>query len=168
MSPQDERIWQSLVAATEAYSSSSRAFLEEATDRVGLLRRSLGGNVVNVILALASLPYVPLSDRLELFDLIIEKCTVQKYASLAKRLVLSLPRDWVIANIENATKPLLGQFDHIDYLLLLDLYASLDKHLAIKLAHAAAAHPNIEVRDVGEQYITQLFAVRSESFRTTE
>jgi hypothetical protein len=162
MSPADERIRESLGAASNAYWSASRAFFEEGADRIGILRRALRDPGIDSSTALGLMVYLPLSERIQLFEIIIHKCRDIKCAHLARRVIASLPRDWVIDNIENAVQPEIARFDDLDYSLLLAVYDSLDKHLAMKLAQAAAVHSDCDVREVGEEFLKKLFVVNPE------
>ncbi len=89
----------------------------------------------------------------------------------AQDLILDLPRDWVIAHIEEASRPVLAKAEVEDeeakaedksadygylaeaYGYLLDLYSLLDRELARRLAKEAVSHPDKRVKAVGEEFL---------------
>lgn len=71
----------------------------------------------------------------------------------AKALILKLPRDFVVANIEKAAEPILVKGEEEEYRKFLELYSELDKELTIKLARRAAGHDDEEVCEVGREYL---------------
>src|SRR5205814_353538 len=62
-------------------------------------------------------------------------------------LILSLPRDWVLAHIEREVEPILDEEEEDDYWMFLQLYEQLDRDLTLRLAHRAAAHSDPEIRE---------------------
>ncbi len=161
MNTKDESIWQSLVEGREATVRTFQAFIAEGTDRVGMLRRGMVGDVIDRLTALGLFPYLEVSEQIQLFDLLLQLCLPVKYATRARYLIASLPRDWVLANVEKVVEPTLEHCDHVDYRMLFELYLLLDKNLALKLANRALAHPDAEIREAGGDYLEQLLEGRS-------
>lgn len=74
----------------------------------------------------------------------------------ARDLILSLPKEWVLANIEAAAEPLLRNGDYGDYRGLFQVYTRLDRSLADKLAHRAAADSDEDIKEAGQDFLENL------------
>lgn len=71
----------------------------------------------------------------------------------ARTLILKLPRDYVLANVEQAAEPILVKGEEEEYRKFLELYTELDKELTVKLAKRAAGHDDEEICEVGREYL---------------
>ena len=67
----------------------------------------------------------------------------------------SLPRDWVLRNIEKEVDAILANEEETDYWMFLQLYARLDQSLMRKLAQRAATHADPEIRELGVEYLAK-------------
>lgn len=74
---------------------------------------------------------------------------------IARELIRSLPRDWVLQNIEQQAEPLLASGNDEDYLRLIEVYRELDPNLARRLAMRASAHTNPEIALVGREFLEE-------------
>jgi hypothetical protein len=151
----DESLWRRVVDTHTAALEASETFMREATDRVEVLRRALRGTVVERLAALGASHRMAVDERKAIFPDLLELCTSQKFGCSAQDIVLGLPRDWVIDNIEAAARPLLDQADNIDYLMLLSLYERLGNDLAMRLAREGASSSDFDIRELGEEYLQQ-------------
>jgi hypothetical protein len=70
----------------------------------------------------------------------------------ARFVILSLSREWVIANIEAAAEPLLREGGEEEYRRLLELYNLLDGRLAARLAARARASDDPAIREAGVDF----------------
>jgi hypothetical protein len=143
------------VEAEQAYSLASRDFLAQTADRVAVLQEALRGSDRNTALSL-----VNSLDKSELIQLFPEwvhlaRCAHSPFEPVW-RVILSLPRDWVLAHIEREVDAILKNEEEDDYWMFLQLYHKLDPDLARKLARRAAAHPDPEIRALGEEYLAEL------------
>lgn len=86
-------------------------------------------------------------------DLLSLACSYSGETGKARELVLSLPHEWLLNNIEASAESLLQYESYEEYWGLLQIYTELDKELGLKLAHRAASHPNEDIRDAGEHYL---------------
>jgi len=75
---------------------------------------------------------------------------------IARELILTLPHEWLLANIEEQAEKLLTNNDDEDYRGLFLLYRQLDPRLARKLAERAMASPNPEIKEIGEYFMEML------------
>ncbi len=71
-------------------------------------------------------------------------------------IILSLPRDWLLANIEESIEGQLQYFDSFDYWQIAGFCADIDKNLTLRLARRAAGHSDVEIKETGEDYIEKL------------
>ncbi len=127
--------------------------MNAADERVSRIRRDLHGNVAEVMTALGLLSQMELSDRVRVFEDILQLCLSPKFAANARKLVLSLPREWLLANIEELSEPFLQTADSRDYLMLLGLFDALDWTLARKLARKASLSADYDIREVGTDFL---------------
>jgi hypothetical protein len=152
----DNALWRRLVEASQAsaFDALCCEFLGGARAPVEAVRRGLGGSVRDVLTALGVAMRASELDRIELFPSILRLCAVQKFARLARAVVLRMSRPWVLDHIEPAVGNLLEDGDRLDYSLLLMLLTELDPTLAVRLARKAAAHTDYDVREVGQDFLT--------------
>src|SRR5258708_25539491 len=96
----EEEVWQGLVQSKAQYLQASRGFFREGTDRVGMVRRGLHGGGIEVLTALGMVPYLKVSERLQLFDELVRLSFSQRHGSYIRQIVSTLPREWVLEHIE--------------------------------------------------------------------
>ena len=156
-------LWRELVDAEANAGSSQRAFLNQcAVTRIDSIRRGLDAAGAQRLTALRLIPLLPLSDRQELFpDLVRFASWAHGLIQRFRDLVLALPRDWVIANIERAAEPLLENssetYQFEEYRRLLELYTQLgDCGLIERLANRAISHSDEDVREAGQDSLLRL------------
>ena len=166
MSPQSTEhnaaIWQRLIEGQQAiahaereFSLARQIFLSEGVDRVALLREALRGR--DRLTALQVAEDLNTAERLALFDELIFLVSFSHGAlPRVRNLILSLPRDWVLANIEEKAEPLLRDGSYDEYRRFLELYVLLDHDLALKLAQRAAVCADEDIREAGEDFLEKL------------
>jgi hypothetical protein len=78
-----------------------------------------------------------------------------RYTSVAREVILGLPRRWLIENIQAAYEPIVrGESAHEEeFGLLLSLLEELDSSLAKGFALRATKHQKEEVRNLGTAYL---------------
>lgn len=74
---------------------------------------------------------------------------------IAWKVIESLPREWVLANIEKEVDAILKNEEETDYWMFLQLYARLNGTLMRKLAERASNHAEPEIRELGVEYLTE-------------
>jgi hypothetical protein len=62
----------------------------------------------------------------------------------------------VLSTIDKTAQPILEQGGYEEYQRLLELYAELDRDLALRLAQQAATHKYPEVQEAGRDFLGQL------------
>lgn len=149
----DEEVWRRLVDAHLSFAAAGKEFLSDGVNRVALMRAALGGR--DRLTALYVAPHLDKRELAELFDELVFLASFSHGGVQAARdLVASLPRDWVLANVERVAEPLLREGDEDEYRRLLELYAGLDAQLTQRLARRAAASDNPHVREAGEDFLS--------------
>ncbi len=153
-----ETLWDRLVEAEIRSSDAFRAFFSEGVDRVPSMRRGLrgGSGGMGRSAAIRFFPYLPLPERQQLFPDLVFLATVGHGSIQAVRdLILSLPRDWVIERIEREAEPLLQKGDYEEHRRFLELYELLDADMTQRLARRAAANPDPDIREAGEDHLSK-------------
>jgi len=96
-----------------------------------------------------------LSDRekIQLFDLLLlHSLENHSHTWKAQQIIKSLPKSWLIGNIEKYAEPLIKNND--DYWsVLLDIYFDLDANLAERLARKAILHLDADIREIGHWFL---------------
>ena len=73
-----------------------------------------------------------------------------------RQAILSIPKEWVIANIEQFAEPILVDGSYAEYRRYLELYIQLDQGLTARLARRAASNPDPDIQEAGEDYLKLL------------
>jgi hypothetical protein len=150
MDHDDERIWQQVLDGRRKWTRACQAFIAEETNRVEILRRGLCGNSTAKVVSLGLAQYLETSEQLQLFDKLVALCIPIEYATRARQIVVSLPRDWVLSNVETVVDPILQDADQSAYRMILELYMLLDRRLAMKLAGRAVAQRDEIIKEAGD------------------
>ncbi len=153
-----EVLWDRLVDAELKSSEAFHAFFSDGVNRVPSMRRGLRGGTggMGQAAAIRFFPYLTLAERKELFpDLVILASVGHGSIQAVRDLILSLPRDWVIERIEREAEPLLQQGDYEEYRRFLELYELLDADMTQRLARRAAASPDPDIREAGEDHLVK-------------
>jgi len=104
--------------------------------------------------ALTAAALLPIDKKQELFgDLLALASFAHARIGDARKIILSLPHDWLLENIERYAEPLLGYEDDEEYRRLLELYSLIDRDLTLRLARRAAAHSAADINEVGEDFL---------------
>lgn len=149
----DVEVWGQLVEAHSTFLAASAAFFAEGTDRVSLVREALhlGRDKLTACHVLRQMKPRELE---ALFDVLVEwASTGHAMVHVFREAIVSLPRDWVLERIEGAAEPYLRTGTYDEYRRFLELYRELDDKLALKLARRAAAHPDEDIREAGEDFL---------------
>ena len=150
---EQQAIWQRLVDSHLEFCQAIQEFYSEGVDRVSLMRDAFrkGGGIATAVYVL---PRVKTQELQQLFDDLVRISTTARYAGTAREAIRSLPREWVLLNIEKAAEPILQQdATEYEYRRILELYSELDHQLTYKLAQRAAEHSDEEIREAGEEFL---------------
>lgn len=162
----NETIWQRLVESNRAHSLAFREFLADGVDRIPLLRQALRAGGIEKMTALDVVPYLTISERLQLYgDLVFLASFAHGTIQAVRHLILSLPREWVLQTLEQQAEPLLRDGTYDEYRRFLELYELLDRELTLRLARRAAAHADPDIREAGEDFLEKLMPSQRDAER---
>lgn len=154
LSENDRYLWQRVFETETDFYQASMDFMANATNRVAVVRHAFSTRQRGTALRL--LLILPMEERLLLFDELVEMASHgHSDIELVREAILSLPREWVIANIESRAEPWL-QAGEDEYRRYLELYYDLDKELTLRLAQQALRQPDPETREAGEDFLERL------------
>ena len=106
--------------------------------------------------ALYVLPYVKAPELMQLFSELVFLASFGHGAiGTVRQAILSLPREWVLARMEQEAEPLLRDGTYDEYRRFLELYELMDMELTLKLARRAAAHADDDIREAGEDFLAK-------------
>lgn len=148
----DRESWQRFVEAERSF-ISARMQLIKAPSIIALIRKGLEQPTERTA-ALNVAALLPVDKRRELFgDLLALASFGHGLTGEARRIILSLPRDWLLTHIEEHAEPLLAYDDYEEYRRLLELYSLIDRDLTLRLARRAAEHADPDIREAGEEFL---------------
>lgn len=163
----DDIAWQRYVKAyrelvetghSSDWDASVEAFLAEDVNRIPFLQRLNSGAHWERLAALYILPKIAADELQIIFREIIYLAayTIGK-ASFIRSVIYSMPRDWVVANIERfAEEHLVPSKDtgtYSEYRRLLELYSEIDAEMTIRLANRAIQNTDLDIREAGEEFL---------------
>ncbi|WP_419686034.1 hypothetical protein ACN22W_02270 [Burkholderia theae] len=97
----------------------------------------------------------PDAERVIFFKQLVSMASyVNGFTERCRDLILDLPRDWVMKNIEAEVDELLADGDYEEYRCLLELCRKLDRELMVKFARRALDSPDEDVKDVGADFLS--------------
>lgn len=148
----DTELWRKLVEREIAYIQTRHDFLNDCTDRVAPIKKALP-NPSERGTALRLIEYLKLEERQSLFDELVDLASVSHSdIELCRKAILSLPKTWLLANIEKSADSLLQDGTDEEYRRLLELYIDIDGELTQRLARRALQHDDPDIREAGEDF----------------
>jgi hypothetical protein len=150
MIDESDKLRQELINSFWAYTEALGNFLSEGVDRVSLVRELIREDIVVALKLAESLSD---SEHKQLFNIWVGGAGYHKYVQTYRKFILALPRDWVLESVEAAAEHYLSNGGFEEYARYLELYLLLDEKLTYKLAQRALAHPDPEIKEVGQDFI---------------
>jgi hypothetical protein len=127
-------------------------FLSSDIDRVGLIQSALRQGETASVLYVAQ--FMGDMEKKQLFPQWIDLVSqAHRYIAPARDIIHSLPREWVIDNIETVAEPILQNGTEEEYRRMLEMYRELDPELTRRLAQRATEHPDWEIREAGSDFL---------------
>jgi hypothetical protein len=152
----ESELWRKFIEREFTYIQTRQDFLNYCTDRITLIKKALH-NPTERGTALRLIEYVKLEERQSLLDELVNLASVSHSdIELCRKVILSLPKTWVLANIEKSAEPLLQDGTDEEYRRLLELYIDIDRELTQRLASRALQHDDPDIREVGEDFQSYL------------
>lgn len=149
--------WQNFLDVWQNYVTARKDLLIDTPSLVELVRQG----TINPHQRLAALDVARFMKVEQLQQLFSNLLAIACYlngagAEVARELILTLPHEWLLTNIEMQAEQLLTDKNDEDYRGLFLLYRQLDPKLARKLAERAVASPNQEIKETGEHFMEVL------------
>jgi hypothetical protein len=164
----NQATWRRLVSSYESYIGARKALFESEPSLIPLLRESLSSPTERGV-ALEITAALSTEDRKELLgDLMALVSYGHGRTAMVRKLVLSLPHDWLKKTIESYAAPILEVGSDEEYRRLLELYSELDRNLTLRLAWQAAVSDDPEIADVGRDFLTTAAAKRTQTHLMVE
>jgi hypothetical protein len=146
----DLELWHLFWQKEISYLQTRQNFLYHCIDKMTVLKKALQ-NPSERGTALRLLEYLDVEERQMLFNDLVDLASVaHSDIALVRQVILSLPKDWLLANIEASTEPLLENGTYEEYRRLLELYIDIDLSVGQRLVKRALEHEDPDIREVGE------------------
>jgi hypothetical protein len=146
----DLELWHQFREKEISYLQTRQNFLYHSIDRIAVLKKALQ-NPSERGTALRLLEYLDVEERQILFNDLVDLASVSHSdIALVRQVILSLPKDWLLANIEASAEPLLENGTYEEYRRLLELYIDVDRYVGRRLVNRALEHEDPDIREVGE------------------
>lgn len=147
--------WERISNSYKQFYLAMQDFFAAGVDRVGLIKSHLNGKDRQTAIFL--LGYLSKDEITLLFDdLIFLSSFSHGSIQNVRKIIKSLPRDWLLANIEKYAEPILLKGGYDEYRRLLELYIELDYSLTLKLAKRAICNEDQDIKEAGGDFIRKL------------
>lgn len=151
----DLSLWKRLVNTYMEFGLVLQEFISRDVDRVAIIKSAL--NSEDRVIAISLLRYLNVTDLKRLFDQLVFLSSFSHGAiSTIREVILSMPRDWVLSNIESTAEKFLTNGTYDEYRRILELYNELDQDLTSKLARRAMSNSDDDIREAGEDFLLKL------------
>jgi len=155
----DQGLWRHYVEAEQTCIAARMRLFSESSALVELVRSGLADPTERAA-ALDVSTLLSVGQKQQLFgELLALAGFGHGLVHKVRDIILSLPHDWLVANIERYAEPLLQYDGHEEYRRLLELYRLIDRDLTRRLARRAAAHGDADIREAGKDVLAALAAV---------
>ncbi|HEX2623604.1 MAG TPA: hypothetical protein VHL11_25765 [Phototrophicaceae bacterium] len=154
---EQEKIWENYVEAAKSFDRSIKEVLKLVGDaRVEFIRRSLRES--KSYQAWQIIKVMPAQEVQKLPGELLSYAAYAAggYVHVSQEIILGLPREWVLANIEQYASPILENDDYIDYVGLLDLYEKLDRDLMLCLVQQGLTMNDADIRAEAAEVLKKL------------
>jgi hypothetical protein len=147
----EEEFWQHMLSAYMKYVEKSGEFFQSNLDRVKILREGFQRGDTPVVLDLAS--GLDVSELIQLLPELLYISTAPGYARKAREIILSMPQEWLLLNVEEAAESIMKANDEEDFRRLFELYLEIDHELAEKFSERVLNHSDEYIRDIGQDFV---------------
>ena len=155
----DITLWHMFCKAEMDFLAARWELLSRCTDTKSVIKQALN-SPSDRYSALQLLLYLDFQRRLPFFDDLVSLASVDHSdMELVWNVILSLPKDFLLANIEKSAETVLSnatQDAYVEYRCLLGLYFKIDYQLTYRLAQRALQSEDEDVREAGEDYMELL------------
>ncbi|AXK64311.1 hypothetical protein [Burkholderia sp. IDO3] len=154
MEEQDVESWRELKVAFSAYIGLRREFLKK-TSATNFIRNAFSVPEERAM-AVSLVESYPATERVIFFKQLISLAGyVNGFTEECRRLILELPRDWVMSRIESEVNQMLVDADYEEYRCLLELCCELSRNLMVEFAGRAQESEDEDIREVGADFLSR-------------
>jgi hypothetical protein len=147
----EEKFWQDMISAYMKYVEKSGEFFQSKLDRIKILREGIQRGDTPVVLDLAS--GLDVSELIQLLPELVYISTAPGYARKAREIILSMPHEWLLLNLEEVAESIMTTNDEEDFRRLFELYLEIDRELAVKLTNRILNHADEYIREIGHEFV---------------
>jgi hypothetical protein len=152
LNPNDQKLWQDLLNAENRRLEARVNFMEQCSNRHEVLRNALREPGERYV-ALGIIEFLTVDEKKLLFPEVLGIASwLHGQTHKGQEIILSMPREWVLANIESAAEPLLGINDEEEYRAMMSLFELLDLNLAHRLAQRCLKSKIYDIHRTGEWF----------------
>ena len=149
---QDLTLWQELVDQAHAYQQANQAFFQNCQDRLAVIKQALHHPTQRKV-ALDFCCYLTLEERQSLLDDLVALASVgHSDIEQVRQIILSLPQNWLLNNIENGANQVLEKATDEEYRRLLELYVKIHISITRKLIKQALNSDDLDICEVGQDF----------------
>ncbi|WP_175836800.1 hypothetical protein [Burkholderia anthina] len=154
MEEQDVESWRKLKGAFSAYIGLRQEFLKKESAANFILDAFSVPEERSIAVSLVA--SYPVTERLIFFKQLISLASyVNGLTEDCRRLILELPRDWVMSRIESEVGQMLANANYEEYCCLLELCYGLNRDLMIKFAKQAQGSEDEDIKEAGADFLSR-------------
>lgn len=142
--------WIQLVHADNKYHAILQEFLKSPSRIETIKKELLSGERTSAITVATFLNTEDLKAIIN--ELVFLASFVHGQIQTIRELILSLPKDWLIQNIEKAAEPILAKGSYEEYRRLLELYVQIDNDLLKRLVERALLSTDSDILEAGKDF----------------
>jgi hypothetical protein len=150
------KLWERYKESYKAYRAATRDLFSQTNSdqRIKIVRLAFGNQERDAALKLTELMNV--EERKSLLDILVGLTySSSGLREFATKLILEIPHEWLVANIERYTEAILNQDENReDYEGFLSLLREVDEQLAMHLAKRAIQSSDPDIKELGQNYLT--------------
>src|SRR5947209_6262640 len=148
----DSVLWNKLFESEMSFMKARQDFLLDSIDSVAMVKKVLeNAGPTERGTALRLFEYLEVEELQKLFEPLLNLASVSHGdIGLVREAIHTLPREWVLSNIEKSAEPLLQNGTDEEYRRLLELYIEFDRDLTYRLAERALRSDDEDIRAAGE------------------
>lgn len=97
------------------------------------------------------------SDEQKMFWLpfLVSNVSSAKSGRKVQKIILSLPKSYLVENIEAAAEPTLRHNNFLDWVSILSLYEEIDPQLSVRLAKRMVHHSDADLNEWGREHLEE-------------
>lgn len=150
-SENEVRLWTRLMKADEAALLAQNQFLSGSPNYLEIVREALLSTRRERVMALKLAERLTIEEKKLLIRELVQLSMSHALGNYSSRIITSIPKAWLLENIEEYTAPMLTD-NADDYRQILELYCRIDHSLAMNLAMRAMGHSDADVREAGQDF----------------